>query len=281
MKLFLFRLSLKRKHQADAFERRNLDGREFNREEWLRDRFSKQFSFAHQGNQFFFVPEDAQKVGLPSNLIVGWVARDKPLAERTPPWEGLSPTRHASWQASLLLLDPTEHSDGQKLAFEQRKNIGGANAVVSSLAAELSRFGPSEPFTVEVFPIIQERSFERFVSEHKGRITTITYDVAVPNMFNGPDDFSNELRDLRDNGNVSRIRTTIESDGAINTDKTQLDEIATHVEKGGGKITAKTKDGVRYHSDDYARSENVDTSGSGETTPSFWQRVAAALDRVF
>lgn len=282
MRLFLFRLSLKMRKQQDAFERRKDDGSEFSREEWLRDIFSRQFTFTHHSNDFFFVPESSDQTGLPDYLITGWVARDKEVKERTAPWEGLSPTKHDSWQASLLLIDPRDHDDGQKVAFESRSaDVGKPAPVLASLVDSLSQRGPEEPYSINAFPIIQERSFSRFAAQHVGQIKFITYDVAVPNMFGSPDDFSKEMENLRDAANVARIRAKLESDGAINTDASQLDEIATHVEKGGGKITAQTNNGIKYQSDDHAASEEIDTEGAEAVTPSFWERVKQSLDRIF
>lgn len=281
MKLFLFRLSLKARKQKDVFERKKLNGSEFTREEWLRDVFSIQFSFDHRGNEFFFVPERPEQTGLPSALIAGWVARDKEQSERTPPWEGLAPMARRSWQASLLLLDPTEHEDGQKIAFEGRTDVGGAGSVMASLVASLARRESVEPFTPTVFPIIEERSFAKFAESHRGEIKSITYDVAVPNMFGSPDDFSKEMQALRDNGNVARVKTKLESDDAINTTSSHLDEIATHVERGGGTITARTKNGKRYNSNEHSVSEEIDTNDVEPESKSFWERVKQAVDRIF
>lgn len=277
----MFRLSLKGRQQSDAFERKKEDSTEFSREEWLRDVFSQQFSFTHRSNDVFFVPEKSAEIGFPDNLIVGWVARDRPIKGRTPPWEGFSSTERDIWQAALLLIDPTDHEDGQKVAFESRPEVGRPDPILASLAASLSDRGPDEPFSVSVFPIIQARSFARFAAEHQGAIRLITYDVAVPNMFDSPDDFSEEMRRLRDKGNVARVKTRLESDGAINTEGSQLDEIADHVEKGGGKITAKTKDGEYYRSDDHKVSEEIDISGTEPEAPGFWERIKQSLDRIF
>lgn len=259
LRLFFYRFSLKEKRQRDAFEVRQQDGSVFSREEWLRDFFSRQFTFTHRSNEFFFVPERPEVSGVSPDLVAGWVARDRDQEERTPPWEGLAPTKHQSWRAALLLLDPREHSDGQKLALEYRADVGGTDPIMASLAQHMSA-APEYPFSVAAYPIIEAQSFARFASEHKGAIKSITYDVAVPNMFSSPDDFSAELASLRDTGNVARVLTRLESDGAINTDASQLDEIAEHVERGGGKITAKTRTGKIYRSDDHKVSEIIETS---------------------
>ncbi len=279
MRLFLFRLSLKPHRQTDIFQRRQSDGSAHTRETWLRERLSSQVAFNHRQNDFYFVPE-ASDTGIPSEIIVGWIARTRAVNERTPPWDGLSLTEHESWQAALIMIDPRHHDDGQKVAMEARPDIGSPEAILVSLARALS---PSvqEPFSVTAFPIIEERSFARFASEHEETIKTITYEASVPNMFGGADDFSEEMRTLRDEANVSKVKTRLESDGTIDIKATRLTEIANHVEKGGGKIKATTTDGSTYNSDEHAAHEDVDTGGTESEKSDFWSRVRAALDRIF
>lgn len=280
LRLFHFRLSLKQSAQRDVFWRKDEKGNEFTREAWLREAFSKEFTFQHRSQDVFFVPISPPMNREPG-LIFGWIARQRPVVERTPPSEGLEATLHQSWQAALLVLDPTHHEDGQKVLLEGRLEVGRPAALIASLASYLSNRSGDEPYSVEGFPIIQERSFARFAEKYPDTIQEITYDVVVPNMFGSPDDFSEELRQLRDQANVAHVHTTLKSDGAINTTASQLDEIATHVEKGGGKISARTKDGHAYKSDDYAVSDDVDTTGTDPGTPSFWERFVGLIDKVF
>jgi hypothetical protein len=134
MDLYLFRLSLKEKTQAYAFERRDVNDERFSRELWIRDFFSIRRAFVHRGIEFIFVPEPIAVRYLPRQLICGWIARAKLLPELTPPDEGLQPTLHESWRAALILIDPTEHKDGQKIAFEQSNDVGTALAVLGPLS---------------------------------------------------------------------------------------------------------------------------------------------------
>ena len=52
MRLYLFRLSLKHRQQADAFERTAPDGKPFGREAWIRDRLAQQQLLATSGKRF-------------------------------------------------------------------------------------------------------------------------------------------------------------------------------------------------------------------------------------
>ena len=192
MDLYLFRLSLKERRQPDLFE--ETDGARIPREHWIREYFSERRQFLHQGTQMEFVPEQP---GTPfrADLIAGWIARARTLQEWTPPDQGLTPTIHESWRVALILVDPTEHEDGQKVALEHHPDIGSARAIIKSLVNDMNR---RPPYSVDAFPIVQEASFWRFAERHAFQIRQLTFDVAVPNMFDSLDDFSDELRKLRD-----------------------------------------------------------------------------------
>lgn len=277
MRLFHFRVSLK-EQRVSLFRRTREDGNDFTREEWLRERFATQFEFSHRQTTFFFVPESSQ-IGLPDELIVGWIARKREINERTPPWEGLEVAEHHSWQAALMVLDPSHHEDGQKIAMESRSEVGAAEAILASLANSLGA-DVDEPYSVTIYPIIEERSFARFAEEHRNTIRQITYEAAVPNMFGGADDFSNEMRVLRETANVSKVKTRLESDEVIDIDNSKLKEIAKYVERGGGKISARTTDGARYNSNEHAAFTEVPDTDE-PTQASFWENIKQAVEKIF
>ena len=133
----------------------------------------------------------------------GWPGETKQL-ERTSPSQGLKPTEHLAWHATFIAIDPNDHDDGQKVAIEQSQIIGDPASILKSLAKSMSVVENS-PYEVQVFPIVERGSFWRFAKEHHDQIKSITFDVAVPNMFNGADDFQNEMKRLRDDVNVSNV----------------------------------------------------------------------------
>ncbi|RCK51909.1 hypothetical protein [Thalassospira xiamenensis] len=285
MKLYLHRMNLKKRTQIDIEEFLLHEKSVINRELWLRDVFSKQFEFAYRGSSIFFVPEPSETTTIDPKYIVGWLARDRTMSERSAPWEGLEPKRHLFWKAALILIDPTHHEDGQKIAFQYQQEVGKPEPILDALAKYLSN--PLEqswgPYSVSIYPIIHEKSFFIFAEQHRGKIKEITYEISVPNMFNSPDDFSNEMRDLRDRANVSKVRAKLMSDETINTDASQLSEVAEHVEKGGGEIQAKTISGEHYRSSEHAVSVEVQEPNpeSDEDTQGFWNRIGRALSRIF
>lgn len=281
MELYLFRFSLKPKSQADVFERTAGDGVRFSRESWIRDFFSREQTFSHRGSRFVFVPTPPSESGLPAPIIAGWISRPKVLRERTHPDQGLEPVERESWRAALLLVDPTAHEDGQKVALEDNPDIGAPAAVLSSLVRAMNEQSHAEPFTAQVYAIVEEASFARFAEEHGYQIKVLTFRAAVPNMFESADDFSNELRALRDKANVTHVTTTLKSDGILETSGNKITEIVEYTERGLGKVQAKAADGAIYRSQDHAAYATLDLGQPEQDEKGFFARLVQLLDKIF
>ncbi len=278
MLVFYYRLSLKAVSRPDGFGSIGLDGRPFLRETWLRYFFSEQREFQHRNQPFVFLPAPEASKFIPPKLIVGWVARSRTVAERTPPNAGFEPTEHKSWRGALIVIDPTEHSDGQKIGFEKNADIGKPLPILKSLVGSMKVGMDPPPFDVQVHPIVEESSFWKFAKKHDFQIDLITFDVAPPNMFGGKDELSNELRQLRDRNRVNRMKATLTSDTTIDVQQENLREVIKYTEMGAGDIRAKTKSNIRYNSKNHVTHEQIDADS--EKTD-FWASLTKWLGERF
>jgi hypothetical protein len=271
MDLYYLRLSLKA--VSYLFARRDIS-----RAEWLKTFFSEEKRFVHANNDFFFVPE--QGTSERPEIIFGWIARERMVRERTPPSEGLEPTEHSSWQASFVMIDTSDHADGQKIAMEHNQAVGVPNAIWKSLIKEMNSI-EGAPYHAEVFPITEEGSFWKFATAHNNRIKSITLDVAAPNMFDDVNDFQQELRSLRDKENVARVKTTLESDTVLNHNTTRLTEIVDYTEKGAGTLSATSEDGETYNSEKHNKHVTINVEPHSKNQNEFLRQIITLLDRIF
>lgn len=280
MDLLLFRLSLKVKEPLDMFAARGEDGKILPREEWLRRFFRAERQFTHFGSSFYFVPEPGISQSAHSRYLFGWIAREKRLLERTPPSEGLEPTEHMSWQAAFVAMDPSDHSDGQKIAVESNTAVGSPASILRSLVKAMN-FISDAPYSCDVFPIVEEASFWKFAEAHNEQIRSITFDVAAPNMFGDANDFQNELRSLRDNENVSKIKTTLESDTVLNHRTARIADIVNYTERGAGTLSATSLDGKTYNSERHQVSASVPVQHHSKGLGEFLSQIIQFVDRIF
>lgn len=126
-----------------------------------------------------------------------------------------------------------------------------------------------------------EHSFWTFVGEHNNRIRSLTFDVAAPNMFNDRNDFQNEMRLLRDRENVSKVKTTLESDTILNTDSERLKDIVDYTERGAGEVSATADDGAVYRSGDHAKKVTITIEHHTNNLEEFLRQIVTLIGRIF
>ncbi|MFJ5487653.1 hypothetical protein ACIKTA_08530 [Hansschlegelia beijingensis] len=271
MLLELFRVSLK-------FSGNLFVTKPPSREDWIRMFFSEHRRFVHRKKVFHFVPEKNVS-GSDGSLLFGYIAREAQLKERSSPSSGLIPSTHTYWQAALIVIDPSSDASGQKIGMEYIPLIGQPWPVLSSLFSAMSSHAESV-YLAEVHRIAQTGSFKKWADEQKSGIKKISFDVSSPNMFGDRNDFQNELRSLRDKENVSRVRTTLESDGALNqTDR--MEEIADYTERGAGTLKAVAVDGSKYSSDKHGAEIEIFVPNHNEDKSGFLSRIFKAIKDVF
>jgi hypothetical protein len=67
---------------------------------------------------------------------------------------------------------------------------------------------PREPFSIDLHSITDPRSFWDYIKQHEGRVTSVTLDVAVPNMFDGVSSFEDNVKRLREHNKARRVKET-------------------------------------------------------------------------
>lgn len=271
MDFYLFRASLK--------QHVNLFARQLSREEWLREAFSVPMAFSHRQEQFIYIPE--KNPVLDKNYIYGWIGRSTIVRERTSPEDGFLPTEHESWRAAFIAMDPSHHDDGQKIAMEFTSDVGRPGAILKSLFERVNQ-PESIPYVADVHAIVEQGSFWSFVRDSDDRIKSISFELAAPNMFGGKDDMQQELRALRDNENVSKVKTTLISDTSLNPHTQRMTEVVNYAEQGGGALKARNEAGKTYNSDDHASKVDLPVeTHKNAGVESFIGQIAKFLDRIF
>lgn len=232
-----FRLSLLLRAQRDMF------APEPTREEYLRQVFGEEQAFTHYGTEFRYVAEPG-----PGPAILGRVGRRVEIEENLPPAEGLQETTHRTWKAAVLVLDPTDHEDGQKAALERDRLVGGPLPLITALVAHINEANPLAPYLIEVQPIFDASDFWRWVEAHP-KVTRLTFDLVAPNgLFSARGSVRDELRGARAATGAEQVEVTLKSDEGIETNAEPIHEAVEYAVKGGGKIRAKSADGAYFSS---------------------------------
>lgn len=230
--------------RADLFVQMRTDGQPFTREQWLRYIFSARHDFSHRGSNFTYVPDPELS---DDSLVTGRIGREISVRDNEPPEQGMHEQIHPAWQASVVVLDPRTHDDGQQVVMQGREEIGKPIAVFQSLVSNLNG-NPESPYTIAAFGIVDPETFWDFVRENSGEVVSVSFEAVAPNMFNGKDDFERELRELRDKEKSQKTKVELLNDGGLNPDTERMHQVADYTLRGGGTIKARTSRKKRYNS---------------------------------
>ncbi len=242
----LFRLSLLGRQRTLFDQPDPLTAAPNPREAFLRAVLAERIEFRHRNQAFHYVPDP--ELQRESGLIVGRVGRRRTSKEHEPPDSGLKETERDVWHACLLVIDPTAHGDGQKVAIERDISVATPAAVLSSFLGALNRRSPPLFYVVEFQPIAQAETFWVFV-EHHPEITMISFELIAPNMFGIHDDWDADRRDLKLQENADKTKLQLESKDGLNVRTPRIRKGVEQAGKGTGRVKARARDGTKYTSD--------------------------------
>lgn len=247
----LFRLSCLARPQIDAFEIQDPT-----REAFLRRVLMSRWEFGHYGSRFYYEPDAEHST---PEVLIGRLGRRVIVDENLPPEQHLEEARRETWHACLLVVDPTDHPDGQKAAIEIDKTIGGAPALMGALTKEVNARGPVAPFVLEAQPIFDAASFWEFAEQNRGRVTSLTFDLVAPNgLWNTDKTLKQELAELRNSIKTQQVITTFKSPDGLETNTERIREAVDYAEKGSGKIRAQARGKRFFNSTDKPKVVTLD-----------------------
>jgi hypothetical protein len=231
--------------QTDAFERRNSDGSYMSREQWLRAVFGDPINFQHRKAERLFVPDAPSSDG--ESRVVARIGR-KNLVRENDPDNYLHEVTREQWRACLVIIDPTSHEDGQKVAIEENSSVGSGFGNLTSLVAAINSRTPPEPYFIELHSITDQTTFWEYIDRNRGSVTSITLEIVMPNMFGGSSSFEEDAKRLRDREKARRIKETIENDDGLEPDTERMRDAVSYATRGGGKVKARAKGAPPYDS---------------------------------
>ncbi len=236
-KFTLFHLSLVPVQQTN-FDMRLGDSRE----EWLRFALSEPFEFLHRGGgQLYWVPH-----GDIEETIFGIVQRTRSHGHHLPPDKGGTEVVTEEWQGAYVLLDPTHHDEGQRVAVENDV-VGRPRALLRSLVSAIND-RPDAPFQIEVEALFDATEFWAFARKHNHLMRRITFDFVVPNMWGTESDLESDLDDTGKQTGAERVKISMFGQHGVTTDNPKVRNGVEYAEKGAGTVSATAPDGTRFSS---------------------------------
>lgn len=235
-KFTLFHLSLVPMSQSD------IETFAISKEDWIRRSLETGATFAHRGDkELHWVPLSAER-----DCILGLLQLQKPHEHHKPPSEGGGEIVSEEWQGAYVLVDPTSHDKGQRVAVENDM-VGRPSALLGSLVRHINS-SPNRPYQVEADQIFNSEDFWKFSRENGNVLRSVTFDFAVPNMWDATGGVDRDLRRTGQQTGAERVKVRMTSSSGITTDSDIIRDGVEYSERGAGKITAKSRDGKSYSS---------------------------------
>lgn len=241
----LFRLSLLVRTTRSLFAEES----EPTREQYLRRVFGVQQTFDHYKNRFVYRPETTAD---PTGPVLGRIGRPVEIEENLSPDEGFEEVSHLGWKAAVVVLDPTDRADqrdGQKLAVEVDKQVGGPLPLIQALVTRINEANPDAPFFIEAQPIFDAASFWAWAENTADVVTSVTFDLVAPNgFFNTNNDTKEELKAAKAQTNANEVSISLRNSEGLETNSEPIRDAVEYAENSGGRIRAKAKNGKRFSS---------------------------------
>lgn len=250
-----FRLSLLVRPDRGLFA-----GPDPTREEYLRLVFGEDRVFEHYGNMFHYKAQ----AGSPDTALLGRIGRRVEMEENLSPAEGLLEAVHETWKAAVLVVDPTDHVDGQKAALEIDRQVGGPLALLTALAEAINIDHPDAPFHIEVNPIFDASSFWTWAAEHEGQVTEVAFDLIAPNgLFNTRNSVRDEMKSAREQTGANEVSVKLKSSDAIDVSSDPVIEAVEYAVSSGGKVRGKAANGDRFNSSQRPKTTSISSDDGG------------------
>lgn len=241
-KFHLFRLSLREREQGDLF----VDVDMKTREEWIRALFQTETNFTHYGTLYTYIPVYLK---YRTDYLYGKIGREKIEIESLPPEDGLKTYTRETWQSSAIVIDPTPHSDGQKVALQFNSDVGDPSALAPRLIKALEERQKLIHYLTSINPITDSQEFWDFVKKNRDSITSIRVELEVPNMFGADDEYDKEMKQYKEKENAQRVAIEIKNPDGVNAESERVKyTVDKAMNQGRGSITARARGKRKFKS---------------------------------
>lgn len=246
---------------------------DLNREEWLRTVLSKGFTFPyHGGDLLYWVPQEEVE-----ELIVGIIEKSQERLQHLPPEKGGAEISREEWQGAYVIIDPTHHEDGQKMAVE--KDIVGTPATMVRYLAKHINSREERPYELEPAIIFDSDDFLNFLKENGPLLKWVKFHFVVPNMWDTAGTLDQELKETGEETGTEELDVTFKSRRGLRGDSNRVTEGVDYAARGAGSVRARSTTGRQFRSDKSpmttqieSEQESVDLGGSA-WIKNFWRRI--------
>lgn len=250
------------------------------RQEYLVDIFANRIDFEHRKKKLVYVPIGTEE-GKEGPLMLGRIGRSISAVENAPPETGFEEITRPSWRAANVIIDTSNHSDGQKIAFQMHYNVGKPLPIAAHLIDHINSTNPDSGWHIEINPIIEHQSFWEAAQQYRGEITLAEFTFTTPNILALRSKLNEELKNKRDQHNATSVTETLHNPkGNMELQVDDVKDAVEYISEGGGKAQLKVGRDTVYNSENETKLVEVeDDEPLTKGNPSMWKRITNKLFR--
>ena len=275
-------LRLDLNHRSPLLEMTRALPPEKSRQDYLETSFRHRIDFRHRSQGFTYVPIGSfpmrQRL-----VMLGRIGRQIKAVENAPPEDEFAELKRDSWRAANFLIDISNHSDGQKIAFQKHYQVGSPYAISKSLVAHLNSEVSESPWHITVNRITEERTFWEAVDHYADEITHVEFLLDSPNILGLGESIRAGLEDARDKHNATSVTAALHNpEGGLRIDPENVGDAVKYISAGGGRSKLKSRTGTVYNSETERMGREIvveDDPPLRRKDPSSWSRLIRNIFR--
>ena len=271
MKIFLYRFSLT-ESPPNLF---NDDSDRPDRHEYLHDIFAKEFRYSpRKGINLRYKPTQVD-----GDIISGVICRWVSGAIVGDPADPFAITEGGYWAKSAFFFNLG--NDEQVFGIEDNNEIGKPSAVLKGLIETVNAISGMTHYKINSYSVNVTKSFDEAVAVYAGPVTTLTFDLVLPNPVNGEGATKEALKRLKEKANADRLKATLASREGIKTTSPMVQDVVSYAEHGGGDVVAKDGMHTIYNSKKTVKTVEIDEEfrPTGEEIAGLSDAVSEKLKR--
>ena len=250
MKLPLYRISLTEVDQLDL-----IDEALQSRENFLKKWFSKRLKFrSHGGKTISYYPTQIEKT-----IITGCFAKRTETQIDCDPFNPFAQEDGIHWEKAAFFLNIGD--DEQVIALEHNNGVGKPSSLLKGLISHLNVRTSRNAYILSFHSVNNEGEFWEAIELHheqQGKITSITFDMVVPN----PPDITSPTKDalnkLKEHVNAEKVKETVSNPNGLKLENDEVRSREKYIQTGGGDVVAKDGGTIIYHSKNKQRHIEID-----------------------
>jgi hypothetical protein len=276
MKLYLYRLSLSERNEANLFENQDLRFHLPERLDYLFQWFGDPFSYDPRKDvSLRFIPTQ-----IDDTVIAGVVARQISEVKHSDEDDPFREVEGVEWETANLFLNIGD--DEQVIGVEPNRKISSEpRTIIQDLVAAINEISKPGGYKIDVFPVHDNEQFWKAVTEYPGPITSLSFDLVVPNPPDTTSPTKEALRLLQEKLNMRSVKETYANQDGLDLHNEFVEDREQYAAAGGGDVVAKSGNDTVFSSKDSVRKIEVDDDfkASGDSKDGLANAIKSKLIR--